>query len=54
MSEIIALDIAGFQSDIEIVENTSSVTIDSLPQTANKWLVPRRARRAFRAVGELI
>jgi hypothetical protein len=50
MAEIIAMDIAGFQSDIEIMENTLSVTIDSLPRTADKWLVPRRARKAFRAV----
>jgi hypothetical protein len=50
MAEIIAMDIAGFQSNIEIVDNTLSVTIDSLPQTADKWLVPRRARKAFRAV----
>jgi hypothetical protein len=50
MAEIIAMDIAGFQSSIEIMENTLSVTIDSLPSTADKWLVPRRARKAFRAV----
>lgn len=50
MAEIIAIDIAGSQSNIEIMENTLSVTIDSLPDTADKWLVPRRARKAFRAV----
>ena len=49
-SEIIATDIAGYQSNIEIKENTLSVTIDTLRETADKWLVPRRARRAFRAV----
>jgi hypothetical protein len=49
-AEIIATDIAGFQSSIEIKENTLSVTIDILRDTADKWLVPRRARRAFRAV----
>lgn len=47
---IIAIDIAGYQSSIEIKENTLSVTIDSLKDTADKWLVPRRARKAFRAV----
>ena len=41
MAEIIAIDIAGSQSNIEIMENTLSVTIDSLPDTADKWLVPR-------------
>lgn len=49
-AEIIATDIAGFQSHIEIKENTLSVTIDTLKGTADKWLVPRRARKAFRAV----
>uniref|UniRef100_A0A7S1Y4M2 Uncharacterized protein n=2 Tax=Grammatophora oceanica TaxID=210454 RepID=A0A7S1Y4M2_9STRA len=49
-AEIISTDIAGFQSHIEIKENTLSVTIETLKQTADKWLVPRRARKAFRAV----
>lgn len=49
-AEIIALDIAGYQSAIEIKEYTLSVTIASLKQTADKWEVPRRARKAFRAV----
>jgi hypothetical protein len=49
-AEIIATDIAGFQSSIEIKENTLSVTIDSLKDMADKWLIPRRARKAFRAV----
>ena len=49
-AEIIATDIAGFQSSIEIRENTLSVTIDTLKETADKWLIPRRARKAFRAV----
>lgn len=50
MAEIIATDIAGFQSHVEIKENTLSVTIDTLKSTADKWLIPRRARKAFRAV----
>ncbi|CAB9500575.1 Ion transport protein [Seminavis robusta] len=49
-AEIIATDIAGFQSSIEIKDNTLSVTIDSLRYTAEKWCIPRRARKAFRAV----
>jgi hypothetical protein len=49
-AEIIAVDIAGYQSAIEIKEYTLSVTIPSLKQTADKWEVPRRARKAFRAV----
>jgi len=49
-AEIIATDIAGFQSSIEIKDNTLSVTIDSLQATADKWCIPRRARRAFRSV----
>lgn len=49
-AEIIATDIAGFQSSIEIKETTMSVKIDSLMETADKWLIPRRARKPFRAV----
>jgi hypothetical protein len=49
-AKIIAVDIAGYQSGIEIKENTLSVTIDSLRDTADKWLVPSRALKAFRAV----
>mmetsp|Transcript_3329 Transcript_3329/g.6898 ORF Transcript_3329/g.6898 Transcript_3329/m.6898 type:complete len:304 (+) Transcript_3329:1-912(+) len=49
-AEIIATDVAGFQSQIEIAESTLTVTIDSLKETTEKWLIPRRARRAFRAV----
>jgi hypothetical protein len=49
-AEIIAADVAGFQSSIEIKDYTLAVTIETLKETAEKWLVPRRARRAFRAV----
>lgn len=49
-AEIIATDIAGFQSSMEIKDNTLSVTIDKLSQAAEKWAIPRRARKAFRAV----
>lgn len=49
-AEIIAIEVAGFHSSIEIKDLTLSVTIDSLNETADKWSVPRRARKAFRAV----
>lgn len=49
-AEIIAAEVAGFESSIEIKENTLSVTIGTLRQTTSKWMVPRRARRALRAV----
>ena len=49
-AEIIAAEVAGFESAIEIKENTLKVTIGTLRHTASKWMVPRRARRAFRAV----
>mmetsp|Transcript_8953 Transcript_8953/g.20223 ORF Transcript_8953/g.20223 Transcript_8953/m.20223 type:complete len:637 (-) Transcript_8953:1508-3418(-) len=49
LAEIIAEDVAGYQDHIEIVESTLTVSIDSLRQTSEKWLIPRRARRAFRA-----
>eukprot|EP00980_Cylindrotheca_fusiformis_P006133 scaffold1319_cov126-Cylindrotheca_fusiformis.AAC.22 len=49
-AEIIATEIAGFQNTIDIQENTLSVTIDRLKSTADKWAIPRRARKAFRSV----
>ncbi|CAB9524723.1 Potassium channel subfamily K member [Seminavis robusta] len=49
-AEIIATDIAGYQSSIEIEDNTLAVTIDSLRYVAEKWSIPGRARKAFRAV----
>ena len=50
VSQIIAHDIAGYQSHVGIKENTLSVTIDSLKDTSKKWAIPKRARKAFRAV----
>jgi hypothetical protein len=50
LSHIIAHEIAGYQSRVEIENNTLAVTIDSLKHTADKWLIPKRARKAFRAV----
>jgi len=50
MAEIIASDIAGYQSNVEIKENTLKITIDSLKTTEDKWLIPHRARKAFRSV----
>lgn len=47
---IIAREIAGYQSSSEIKNNTLSVTIDSLKYTADKWQIPRRARKSFRTV----
>ncbi len=49
-SYIISREIAGYQSSVEIKNNTLSVTIDSLKHTADKWMIPRKARKAFRAV----
>jgi Ion channel len=49
-AEIIATDIAGFHNSIEIKEYTLSVTIEAMKKTADKWLIPRRARKSFRAV----
>mmetsp|Transcript_18981 Transcript_18981/g.44065 ORF Transcript_18981/g.44065 Transcript_18981/m.44065 type:complete len:811 (-) Transcript_18981:144-2576(-) len=49
-AEIIAIEVAGYHSSIEIKDYTMSVTIDSTSDTAQKWSIPRRARKAFRAV----
>jgi hypothetical protein len=49
-AEIIATEVAGYHSSIDINNYTLSVTIDSMQETADKWFIPRRARKAFRAV----
>ena len=49
-AEIIAIEVAGYHSSIEIKDYTMSVTIKSTSDTAAKWSIPRRARKAFRAV----
>lgn len=49
-AEIIAREVAGYQSEIAIKDSTLTVTIDTLKSTTEKWLIPRKARRAFRAV----
>lgn len=50
LAEIIAAEVAGYQDSIEIHDHTMSVTIRTLKQTADRWKIPRRARKAFRAV----
>jgi len=50
LAAIIAYEIAGYQSRVSIKDNTLSVTIDSLKYTSEKWMIPRRAMKAFRAV----
>jgi len=50
LAYIIAHEVAGYQSNVEIKNNTLSVTIDSLKLTCEKWLIPKRATRSFRAV----
>jgi Ion channel len=49
-AQIIATDIAGYQSAFEIKETTMILQIESMVETADKWLIPRRARKPFRAV----
>lgn len=49
-AKIIAMEVAGFHSSIEIKDQTLSVTIESITETLEKWSIPRRARKAFRAV----
>lgn len=50
LARIIAREVAGFQSNVAIKNNTLKVTIDSLKQTCEKWFIPRRATKAFRSV----
>jgi len=49
-AKIIAIEVAGYHSFIDIKDHTFSVTIDSMSETAEKWFIPRRARKAFRTV----
>merc|ERR1719491_219166 len=49
-AKIIAIEVEGYHSFIDIKDHTISVTIDSMSETADKWFIPRRARKAFRAV----
>mmetsp|Transcript_22418 Transcript_22418/g.55578 ORF Transcript_22418/g.55578 Transcript_22418/m.55578 type:complete len:825 (+) Transcript_22418:293-2767(+) len=49
-AKIIAMEVAGFHSSIEIKDQTLSVTIESISDTTEKWSIPRRARKAFRSV----
>ena len=50
LAQIIAHEVAGFQSSVQIKNNTLSVTIESLKQTCEKWYIPRRATKNFRSV----
>jgi hypothetical protein len=50
LAQIVAYEVAGYQSNVEIKSNTLSVTIDSLKHTCEKWLIPRRATKSFRSV----
>lgn len=47
LAQIIATEIAGYQSDIYIRADTASLTVETLTATANKWCVPALARDAF-------
>lgn len=49
-AKIVAMEVAGFHSSMEIKDQTLSVTIESISDTSEKWSIPRRARKAFRAV----
>lgn len=49
-AQIIATDIAGYQSAVDIKDTTLTLKIESMIDTADKWCIPRRARKPFRAV----
>ncbi|GKZ00517.1 hypothetical protein MPSEU_001004100 [Mayamaea pseudoterrestris] len=50
LSEIIAAEIAGYTSNVDIHDNSMTITIDVLRETADKWMLPRRARKSFRSI----
>ena len=47
---IIANEIAGCHSHVQINNDTAALTVDTLSRTAKKWYIPRRARKAFLTV----
>ena len=50
IAKIIAVEVAGFQTGVIIKGSTVSLTIGSLRDTSEKWKIPPRAWKAFRAV----
>lgn len=50
LAQIIATDIAGYHSSLEVKENTLKVKMDSFRRIIQKWLIPRVAHKAFRSV----
>ena len=50
IAKIIAIEVAGYQTGVIIKGSTVSLTIDSLRDTSEKWKIPPRAWKAFRAV----
>lgn len=50
IAKIIAVEVAGYQTGVIIKGSTVSVTIGSLRDTSEKWKIPPRAWKAFRAV----
>jgi len=50
LAQIMATDIAGYHSGVTIKDNTLTVKIDTLKYTTEKWMIPHRARKAFRSV----
>lgn len=49
IAHIIANEIAGYQSGVIVKDVTLSVTINVLRSVAYKWMIPRKARKAFRS-----
>lgn len=50
IAHIIANDVAGFHSDMQIQDDSLSVTIETLRLIADKWMLPLKAQKAFRSV----
>jgi hypothetical protein len=50
LAQIIATDIAGYHSSLEVKENTLKLKMDSFRRIIQKWLIPRVAHKAFRSV----
>lgn len=50
LARIIAEEVAGYQTGVQIKGSTVSLTIETLRETADKWKIPLGAWKAFRAV----
>ena len=50
LARIVAIEVCGYHSKAEIKDNTFCMSLRSIRDVMDKWIIPNRARSAFRAV----